>query len=120
VLGGRHHVAVGRVDDHHALARAGIHVDVVHAHARTSEDAQAPRVGEELRSDGGGRAGDDGLVVGEPRQQLLARQFARDLVDLEAALAEEGEPFGRDRVDHQHLHAVMLARGRGRPALGAV
>src|SRR5262249_25430466 len=103
-------------DDHHALARAGIHVDVVHAHARAPKDAQAPRVSEKLRGDGGGGARDDGLVIGEPPQQLLARQLARDLVDLKAALAEQGKPLGRDRVDPQPFKAVMLAGARGGPA----
>ena len=44
VLGGRDHVAVGRVDHDHALARAGVDVDVVHADAGPAEDPQAARV----------------------------------------------------------------------------
>ena len=49
VLGRRDHVAVGRVDHHHALARAGVHVDVVHPDPGPPQDAQPPRAAEELR-----------------------------------------------------------------------
>ena len=111
VLGRGDHVAVGRVDHHHALARAGVHVDVVHADPGPPQDAQPPRMAEELRGHRGGGARDDRLVVAEPRVQLLRGQLARDLVHLEPALGEIRDTLGRDGVDDHDLHGHATRSG---------
>ena len=105
----RDDVAVRGVGHHDALARAGVDVDIVDADPRPPQDAELPRVRQELGGHRGGGAGDDGLVVGDPVIELLLGELARDLVHVEPALLEIGDPLGRDGVDDQQSHAAMLA-----------
>jgi hypothetical protein len=92
------------------LAGARVDVDVVHAHPGPPEEAQAPRMGEELDVHGGGRARDDGLAVRDLPEELLAGQLGRNLLHLETALDEMGDTFRRDGVDDHDLHEFMLSR----------
>ena len=71
VLGGRHDVAVRRVDDDHPAARARVDVDIVHAHARAPDDAQPRRAVEQGGRHRRRRARDERLAVGERLRQRL-------------------------------------------------
>jgi hypothetical protein len=60
------------VDDHHAGLGGGLHVDVVQADAGAGDDLQLLRGGERLGVDLGGRPDQDGVDVGDGRDQLGA------------------------------------------------
>ena len=81
-LGRCHDVGGGGVDDHHAGLGGGGDVDVVQADAGSCDDLQLLGGGDGLGVDLGGRADQDGIGVGECRQQRTPIG-AVDMPDLE-------------------------------------
>ena len=71
-LGGADDVGGRRVDDHHAGLGGGLHVDVVQADTGPGDDLQALGGGQRLGVHLGGAADQDGVDVGDGREQLGA------------------------------------------------
>ena len=104
VLGGRHDVALRRVDDHHAAAGGRVDVDVVEADAGPADDEQVGAGGEHLGGDRGGGADDQGVGADDGVEQLVGRQ-AGPHVDLVAGRPQAVEPavgdlFGDEDAGH--------------------
>ena len=101
---------VGRVDDGDPGARRRVEVDVVDADARPADDDQ-PRAGGDHLGVGLDLAPDDERVVlGQDREDLLARQ-AELLVDLVVG-AEEVDALLGEGLDDEDPHAVTATRTR--------
>ena len=101
VLGGRHHVALGRVADDDALLGGVGHRDVVEPRAGAADDAQVGRRVEELLVDDGLAADDDAVILGDDREQLLTGELVLD-VDLAHGL-EGRDAFLVHELGHKDL-----------------
>ena len=84
VLGGGDRVAGGGVDDGDAGPRRRLEVDVVDADAGAADDDEAGARGDQLGVDLDLAADDEGVVLGQDRGDLLARE-AELLVDVVVA-----------------------------------
>ncbi|GAA3217773.1 hypothetical protein GCM10020256_21190 [Streptomyces thermocoprophilus] len=109
---------VGGVDDHHAGLGGGGDVDVVEADAGSRDDLQLVRGGDRLGVDLGGRADEDGVDVGDGRQQFGAVS-AVAVADLEVG-AERVDGGGRqlfsDEYDGFRAHvSPHMCDADGRP-----
>ena len=103
VLRRRDDVAVRRVDDDDAAARARVHVDVVHADARAPDDLEPRRALEQTRRHRRRRPGDERLAVGERLRQRLGPGL-HELAHVEAMLAQVGDALRRDGIDDDRAH----------------
>ena len=114
VLGRRDRVAGRRVDDHDPGPRRRVEVDVVDADAGPADDHQPRPGGDQAGIDLDLAADDQGVVVGQDRAQLVARQ-ARPLVDL-VARPQQRHALGGDRFGDEDLHAPAPAAAGRRQA----
>ena len=114
VLGGRDRVAGRGVDDGDARPRRRVEVDVVHADPGPPDDDEARARGDQRRIDLDLAADDQGVVLGQDRAQLVARETGAH-VDLVIA-AQDLETLRGDRFGDQDLHAPAPAgAGTARP-----
>ena len=100
VLGGRHQVGRGRVDDQDAELGRGGHVDVVDADAGAPHHLELLAGAEQLGGGLGGAAHDQGVEVGEDLGQARAL-LRRELIDLRPGLLEQLEAGGVEGVRDQ-------------------
>ena len=107
VLGRREGVRAGRVHDHDPPAGRGLDIDVVDARAGPADHLQAARPLDHVGRHLGGAAHHEGVVVGDPLHQLVARQ-AHAVIDREA-LGEIGDAGLGDPLADEH--AQIRAEG---------
>ena len=92
----------GAFDDRDAKRGGNIKRDVIHANTSASDDLQLGCRLQEFGGDARRAAPDDGVVLGNPSQQLFARQ-CRYFVDDEIGFRrEQREAFRIDVVGYEH------------------
>jgi hypothetical protein len=114
VLRRGHRVAGRRVDDGDACSGGRPDVDVVDADSRSPDDDELATRLDRLGVDLHLAADDQGLVLGEDAQELLAGESGA-LVDLVLG-GEQGDPLGRELLGDEDPHALAgypLTRQRG-------
>ena len=117
-LGGADDVGGRRVDDHHAGLGGGLHVDVVQADTGAGDDLQLLRGGQRLGVHLGGAADQDGVDVGDGREQFGA-VGAVGVPDLEVGAERldggRGELFGDqdDGPGYVSHGGISCRSGRG-------
>src|SRR5229473_1372507 len=100
-------VSAGRAHDENAAARGFFEVDVVDTHARAPDDAEAGRFFQELRSDFGGAAHDQGIGVGDLRVEC----FLGGQDDVPSGAAQQVHAAFTDLVRYDHFHRVSFLAG---------
>ena len=116
MFGGGDRIAERRVHHHHALGGCRGDIDIVDADAGAADDLQIGRMVEDLFGDLGRAADGEAVILADDRLQLVGG-LAGDLVDLDAALAEDLRGLGVHFVaDEDFGHGYVFRIGsRGTP-----
>ena len=104
VLGGGDDVGLRRVGDHDPAFGGGVHVDVVHPHARAPDRAHVGRLVDQLGGELRRGADQDAVVLADPLRQLLVAPVEAE-VDVEV-LAQQLHAGVADLLLDQHLQAL--------------
>ena len=107
VLGRAQNIRLRRVDDEHPSPRRRLEIDVVDADPRATDDLQLRPTLEQLCVGLRRRPNDQGVVIADDVEQLLAGKVGPN-VDLDALIAQAGDPCVGDRFRDENFHPAWV------------